>query len=98
MPEAPHSMADELHIASLVVHVLPQALDPVGQTLTTMGPVQVHGTHPDGKLVVTLEGPSADFILDQVAHIRLIDGVLNVSLVYQHAEPRQLLNEGVSHD
>ena len=41
---------------------------------------------------------SADFILDQVAHIRLIDGVLNVSLVYQHAEPRQLLNEGVSHD
>jgi len=31
MPEAPHSMADELHIASLVVHVLPQALDPVGR-------------------------------------------------------------------
>ena len=31
-------------------------------------------------------------------HIRLINGVLNVSLVYQHAEPRQLLNEGVSHD
>ena len=98
MPETLHLMADELHIASLVVHTMPQALDPVGQALTTMGPVQVHGTHPDGKLVVTLEGPSADFILDQVAQIRLVDGVLNVSLVYQYAEPRQLLNEGVSHD
>ena len=98
MHETPQPMAEELHIASLVVHVLPQTLDSVGQALTTMGPVQVHGANPDGKLVVTLEGPSASFILDQVADIRLIDGVLNVSLVYQHAEPRQLFNEGVSHD
>lgn len=98
MPETLHLMVDELHIASLVVHTMPQALDPVGQALAKMDSIQVHGTHPDGKLVVTLEGPSADFILDQVAQIRLVDGVLNVSLVYQHAEPRQLLNEGVSHD
>lgn len=98
MPETLHLMADELHIASLVVHTMPQALDPVGQALAQMDSVQVHGTHPDGKLVVTLEGPSADFILDQVAQIRLVDGVLNVSLVYQYAEPWQLLNEGVSHD
>lgn len=98
MPETLHLMVDELHIASLVVHTMPQALDPVEQALAKMGSIQVHGTHPDGKLVVTLAGPSADFIMDQVAQIRLIDGVLNVSLVYQHAEPLQLLNEGVSHD
>ncbi|MDO4593098.1 MAG: chaperone NapD [Comamonadaceae bacterium] len=91
-------MTDELHIASLVVHVLPNALSEIEQALTTFEELQVHGTHPDGKLVVSLEGPSANFIMDQISEIRLIHGVLNVSLVYQHTEPRQLLNEGVTHD
>lgn len=90
-------MTDELHIASLVVHVLPNALSEIEQALTTFEELQVHGTHPDGKLVVSLEGPSANFIMDQISEIRLIHGVLNVSLVYQHTEPRQLLNEGVTH-
>lgn len=91
-------MTDELHIASLVVHVLPNALSEIEQALTTFEELQVHGTHPDGKLVVSLEGPSANFIMDQISEIRLIHGVLNVSLVYQHTEPLQLLNEGVTHD
>ena len=36
MPETLHLMVDELHIASLVVHTMPQALDPVGQALVKM--------------------------------------------------------------
>ena len=91
-------MNEELHIASLVVHVVPQALTQVEQALAADAAMQVHGTHPDGKLVVTLEGATADEIMDQISQIRLIEGVLNVSLVYQHTEPRQLLNEGVTHD
>lgn len=91
-------MNDELHIASLVVHVMPYALKDVEQALAELNDMQVHGTHPDGKLVVTLEGPTATNIMDQVSDIRLIEGVLNVSLVYQHTEPRHLLIEGVTHD
>ena len=90
-----HEAGDELHIASVVVHVLPEALAGVEQAFAQYPEMQVHGTHPDGKLVVTLEGSSADHIMDQISDIRHIAGVLNVSLVYQHTEPRQSLNEGI---
>lgn len=98
MADAARTASDEMHIASLVVHVLPDALSQIEQALTAYKEMQVHGTHPDGKLVVTLEGATAGEIMDQVSQIRQIAGVLNVSLVYQHTEPRQLLNEGVNHD
>ena len=91
-------MSDELHIASLVVHVVPHSLKQVEQALKAEAAMQVHGAHPDGKFVVTLEGATAGEIMDQISQIRLIDGVLNVSLVYQHTESQQLLNEGVKHD
>ena len=86
-------MTDELHIASVVVHVLPEALASVEQAFTQYPEMQVHGSHPDGKLVVTLEGASANHIMDQISEIRQ-----NVSLVYQHTEPRQSFNEGITHD
>ena len=91
-------MTDELHIASLVVHVVPDTLRQVEKALAQVDSGAVHGTHPDGKLVVTLEGPSAAFIMDQIAKIREIQGVINVSLVYQHTEPQLSLNEGVAND
>lgn len=89
-------MNEDLHIASLVVHVLPASLERVVQAMSGIEPAQVHGTHPDGKVVVTLEGHSAAFIMDQITLIRQIAGVLNVSLVYQHTEPLHSLNEGVT--
>lgn len=91
-------MNDELHIASLVVHVTPSALHHVAQSLAQVESGAIHGSHPDGKLVVTLEGGSADFIMDQIAKIREIRGVINVSLVYQHTEPQSSFHEGLSHD
>ena len=98
MSEPARAALDEVHIASLVVHVLPQTLARVAQGLLQVDDAQVHGSHPDGKLVVTLEGPNAGAILDKVAQIQQLDGVLNVSLVYQHAEPRHFLNQEVTHD
>lgn len=88
MDEVVPRMVEEMHIASLVVHVLPAALNNIERELADHDDMQVHGTHPDGKLVVTLEGATAGEIMNQVSQIRLIAGVLNVSLVYQHTEPR----------
>lgn len=98
MLEGARTVTEELHIASVVVHVLPTALQAVEHALASYSAMQLHGSHPDGKLVVTLEGATAGDIMDQVSQIRQVEGVLNVSLVYQHTEPRQLLNEGVTHD
>lgn len=91
-------MNDELHITSLVVHVIPQALEQVAQKLPAIDGAQVHGSHPSGKLVVTLEASHARDILDRVAQIEQLKGVINASLVYQHVESWQSLNQGVEHD
>lgn len=90
---------DELHITSLVVHVVPDQLTAVEQALSQVDGLQVHGTHPTGKLVVTLEAPRAGVILDRVAQIQEIPGVINASLVYQHADSRQsFFDQGASHE
>ena len=88
----------EIHISSLVVHVVPDRLAEVENQLLNIGDLQVHGTHPSGKLVVTLEAPGAGEILDHIAQIQQIPGVINASLVYQHADSRQSFDQGASHD
>lgn len=88
----------DLHITSLVVHVLPHSLAQVAAGVVAIPGAQVHGSHPAGKLVVTLEAPHAREILDCVSQIEQLYGVINASLVYQHVENWQTLNQEVTHD
>ncbi|WP_236024269.1 chaperone NapD [Comamonas suwonensis] len=88
----------DLHITSLVVHVLPKALEQVVVGIIKIKGAQIHGSHPAGKLVITLEAHHARDILDCVSQIELLDGVINASLVYQHVENWQSLNQEVTHD
>lgn len=89
---------DEVHITSLVVHVVPNMLAAVERQLSVMRDIQLHGLHPSGKLVVTLEAASASATLDHIAQIQNIPGVINASLVYQHADSRQSFDQGASHE
>ena len=88
----------DLHITSLVVHVLPKALEQVVVGIVKIKGAQIDGSHPAGKLVITLEAPHAGEILDRVSQIEQLDGVINASLVYQHVENWQSLNQEVAHD
>lgn len=88
----------DLHITSLVVHVLPKALEQVVVGIVKIKGARIHGSHPAGKLVITLEAHHARDILDCVSQIELLDGVINASLVYQHVENWQSLNQEVTHD
>ena len=88
----------DLHITSLVVHVLPKALEQVVVGIIKIKGAQIHGSHPAGKLVITLEARHARDILDCVSQIEQLDGVINASLVYQHVENWQSLNQEVTHD
>lgn len=87
---------EELHIASLVVHCAPWRRDPVAVAVATLPGVVVHAVSPQGKLVVTLEAPTADEMTDRVGRIQRIDGVLSVALVYQCADSLDAMNEEVS--
>lgn len=46
-----------------------------------------------GKLVIVIEGASTGALLDQMDRIRTVSGVLNVEMVYQHAEEETVMKE-----
>ena len=84
---------DEWHIASLVVHTLPHRVDDVAVQVATLHGAEVHAVAAIGKLVVTLEAPGSGPILDTIATIQRLDGVINAALVYQAADTLEAMNE-----
>lgn len=86
--------AAELHIASFVVQHRNEAAevlerhiaDSIGLELPIRGEV---------RSVVLCEGEDQYMILDRIDELRAIPGVLNVTLVYHHAEPRSALDAPV---
>ena len=87
---------EELHIASLVVHVPPRRLESVGQTIAALPGALVHAASAQGKLVVTLEAASAEDMAQAVSRIQHIEGVLSAALVYQCADTLDAMNEEMS--
>lgn len=89
-------MSDELHITSLVVHVLPGRSADIHTAIGNLTDAQIHGSD-NGKLVVTLEAPTAGAILDQVSLLQQTPGVIGVAMVYQHVESLESMNAEVPH-
>ena len=88
-------MTEELHIASLVVHTTPRRLGSVSGAVAALDGACVHAASERGKLVVTLEAPSAAAISGGVAAIQRIDGVLSAALVYQCADSLDAMNQEI---
>ena len=88
---------EELHIASLVVHAAPARLGEVEKGLHDVHGAHVHASSPAGKLVVTLEQPSAAAMSEAVLAIQRLPGVLSASLVYQCADTLEAMNEEMPH-
>ena len=89
-------MSAELHITSLVVHSTPKRVQGVSEVIAALPGARVHAVSPAGKLVVTLEAPTAGEILSQVNGIQRADGVLSAALVYQCADSLDAMNEQVA--
>ncbi|HSI54837.1 MAG: chaperone NapD [Ramlibacter sp.] len=88
-------MTEEVHISSLVVHTAPSRLQTIEDFITAMPGAQVHGSSPNGKLVVTLDAASADDMLAMVTRIQRADGVLSAALVYQYADTVEAMNQEI---
>jgi len=87
----------ELHIAGIVVHARPERVQRVAEAIRGLSGADIHATSADGKLVVTLEAPSAREIAARMQEIQQLDAVLSASLVYQHNESLEAMMEEVSH-
>lgn len=88
-------LASELHIASLVVHAVPSRVAEIEGFIGGLAGALVHASTADGKLVVTLERPTADEMAKSVQAIQGLRGVLSASLVYQCADTLQAMNEEI---
>lgn len=76
-------MEQELHVAGLVVHADPGRVSPVGRRLSAFAGTCVHAASEAGRLVVTLELPSAAQLARHIAKIRRMDGVFSAAVVFQ---------------
>ena len=83
----------ELHIASCVVRIRPEAMNAAIKPIESIAGSAVEARDAVGKLVIVLEGPSTGALLDQMELIRIIPGVLSIEMVYQHAEEESVMKE-----
>lgn len=75
----------EAHIAGLLVYAAADAIAQVADAIRAMPDAEVHGQDAT-KLVVVVERTSAQEVMAFVEALRDTAGVVNVALVYQHAE------------
>ena len=83
----------ELHIASCVARVRPEMMDAAIAPIEAVTGSAISARDAIGKLVIVIEGGSTGELLDQMDKIRKIAGVLNVEMVYQHAEEESVMKE-----
>ncbi|HYD59805.1 MAG TPA: chaperone NapD [Noviherbaspirillum sp.] len=89
-------MEQEIHITGVVVYAQHAHLESIKSCIAAVPGADIHAEDAAGKLVVTLETDSTKRTLDIMDAIRALPGVLDVVLVYQHAEPLAALNEEVT--
>lgn len=77
---------NEVHISSLVVHVLPQHLESIKAQIEEFENTEVFGSSPEGKMVVVLETENQGFITDTIDAINNLPNVLSTVLVYHQIE------------
>ncbi|MFT6580423.1 MAG: nitrate reductase NapD [Alphaproteobacteria bacterium] len=74
------------HIVSLLVQVRPERIDAVTAILAGRESVEIHGSDPQGKIIVTVESGSDRRLLDTISWIEATPGVIAAPLVYHQVE------------
>lgn len=85
----------ESHIAGIVVHASKSDMEKIKQAISFLPGSEIHAVSPEGKMVVTLEASRSIEIVDQLNAIHALPGVYSASLVYQHHEDIDALNEEI---
>ena len=91
------NVADEIHIASFVVQHRAEAADALAAHIAFSGDMEL-ALRGELRSVVLCECANQYALLERVDAVRALPGVLNVALVYHHAEPGESLDAPVSPD
>jgi nitrate reductase NapD len=87
---------DELHITSVIIQHRAEAAAALAACIGEMAPAVELAIPGDHRSIVVCEGDSQHAIVERLDALREIPGVLNVTLVYHHAEPRDALDVSIS--
>ncbi|ROV58262.1 nitrate reductase [Vibrio ponticus] len=77
---------NEVHISSLIVHVVPEHLESVKAQIEQFDTAEIYGDSPEGKIVVVLETQSEGFITDVIEKINNFAHVVSTVMVYHQIE------------
>jgi nitrate reductase NapD len=75
-----------MHIAGVVVQTRPEHLDAVATRLDAIAGVELHATHPAGRLVVTIERDDRAAVAEALTRLHTLDGVLSACMVYEQSD------------
>lgn len=84
--------AERYHVSGAVVRVVPRALPALLERLSEMEGVEISAQTTD-RVVITIEGESAGALGARLTEINLLDGVIAASMVYEHSESVEELND-----
>jgi nitrate reductase NapAB chaperone NapD len=68
-----------VHIAGMLIHAKPDALDAVARLLRASGNAEIHETGVVGKLAAVIECASEREIADRIERVQAVPGVISVS-------------------
>lgn len=77
---------NEVHISSLVVHVMPEHLTATKKTIESFDGTEIYGESEEGKLIVVIETENQGYITDTIDVINQLDHVLSTALVFHQIE------------
>ena len=77
-----HMTREEFHVSSLVVLTQPPLRHRLAEQIAALDGAEIHAVSDEGKLVVTLEGPSQRPIMAAIDTIQGLPGVLSAALIY----------------
>jgi len=75
-----------MNISGVLVRAYPENIESVGSILDGFDGVEVHGSNPDGRMVVTVEQAGAGELSELLARMHDIPGVLSASMIYHQFE------------
>ncbi len=93
-PAGVTSAQDEIvHIASLLLHIVPASLDRLRQAVASLPEAELHATAHPAKFAVVLEAGNERALAEATAMLQNLRGVLTVSIVAHLSERAGDLDE-----
>jgi len=81
-------MPEEVHIASMIVHVLPAHMQALQDWIAGQPDLEIRATSPEGKLVLVVECTHQRDILSVIDDVEQHGGVLACTMVYHEVMNR----------